>query len=45
MGKMPMKLGVEFPWMPKRPKLYGQEFDVPLVVAPILPHPTQWFGG
>jgi hypothetical protein len=41
-GKMPLKLGVEFQYMPVRPDLYGQEFNIRFTIAPILPHPTKW---
>jgi hypothetical protein len=38
-GKMPIKLGVEMQWMPERPEAYGTEFNIRLVIAPILPSP------
>jgi len=36
---MPLKVGVEFQWMPVRPDTLGQEFNIRLVIAPILPSP------
>jgi hypothetical protein len=36
-GKMPMKLGLEFQWMPVSPDTYGQEFNIRIVLAPIIP--------
>ena len=38
-GKMPIKLGVEMQWMPEQPKIYGQEFNIRIVIAPIFPSP------
>ncbi len=38
-GKLPLKVGVEFQYMPKRPDALGQEFNIRLVIAPILPSP------
>ncbi|MEE9595978.1 MAG: hypothetical protein V3V96_04295 [Acidiferrobacterales bacterium] len=31
------KVGVEFQYMPVRPDTLGQEFNIRLVIAPILP--------
>lgn len=36
-GKMPMKMGVEFQYMPVRPDVLGQQFNIRLVLAPIVP--------
>jgi len=36
-GKMPMKLGAEMQWMPINPDTYGQEWNIRLVIAPIVP--------
>ena len=36
-GKMPIKLGLEFQYMPVRPDIYGQEFNIRVVLAPIIP--------
>ncbi|MEE8304671.1 MAG: hypothetical protein V3S24_19805, partial [Candidatus Tectomicrobia bacterium] len=38
-GKLPLKVGVEFQYMPVRPDALGQEFNIRLVIAPILPSP------
>ena len=38
-GKLPLKVGVEFQYMPQRPDALGQEFNIRLVIAPILPSP------
>jgi hypothetical protein len=36
-GKLPMKFGLEFQWMFVRPDTYGQEFNIRITLAPILP--------
>ena len=36
-GKMPIKLGVETQWMPINPDIYGQEWNIRLTIAPIIP--------
>jgi hypothetical protein len=36
-GKMPMKMDVEFQYVPIRPDAYGQIFNIRLVIAPIVP--------
>ena len=36
-GKMPIKLGVESQWMPINPDIYGQEWNIRLTIAPIIP--------
>lgn len=36
-GKMPMKLGAEMQWMPVSPDTYGQEWNIRLTIAPIIP--------
>jgi hypothetical protein len=36
-GKLPMKVGVEMQWMPEQPDAYGQEFNIRIVLAPIIP--------
>ena len=36
-GKMPVKLGVETQWMPINPDIYGQEWNIRLTIAPIIP--------
>jgi hypothetical protein len=36
-GKMPMKMGVEMQWMPINPDTYGQEWNIRLTLAPIIP--------
>ena len=36
-GKMPIKLGAEMQWMPVNPDTYGQEWNIRLVLAPIVP--------
>jgi len=36
-GKMPVKLGVETQWMPINPDTYGQEWNIRLTIAPIIP--------
>ncbi len=36
-GKMPIKMGVEFQWMPVRPDTLGQEFNIRLTIAPVIP--------
>jgi len=36
-GKMPAKLGVEMQWMPVTPDTFGQEWNIRLVIAPIVP--------
>jgi hypothetical protein len=36
-GKMPMKMGVEMQWMPVNPDTYGQEWNIRLTIAPIIP--------
>ncbi len=41
-GKLPIKFGVEGQWMPKRPDTLGQEWNIRIVLAPIVPSP---FGG
>jgi len=38
-GKLPLKVGVEFNWMPVRPDTLGQEFNIRLGFAPIFPSP------
>ena len=38
-GKMPIKMGVELQWMPVQPDVLGQEFNIRIVIAPILPSP------
>jgi hypothetical protein len=36
-GKMPIKLGVETQWMPISPDIYGQEWNIRITIAPIIP--------
>ncbi len=36
-GKMPMKLGLEAQYMPIRPDTLGQQFNIRVVLAPIVP--------
>jgi hypothetical protein len=36
-GKIPMKMGVEMQWMPVNPDTYGQEWNIRLTLAPIIP--------
>jgi hypothetical protein len=36
-GKMPIKLGVEMQWMPIQPDILGQEWNIRLTFAPIIP--------
>ena len=36
-GKMPIKLGLEGQYMPISPDIYGQEFNIRFVIAPIIP--------
>ena len=36
-GKMPIKMGVEFQWMPVRPDTLGQVFNIRLTIAPVIP--------
>ncbi len=36
-GKMPAKLGVEMQWMPVSPDDFGQEWNIRVVIAPIVP--------
>jgi len=43
-GKLPLKVGVEFNWMPVRPDTLGQEFNIRLVFAPIFPSPFGTLG-
>ncbi|MGB5635024.1 MAG: hypothetical protein WBM86_19895, partial [Waterburya sp.] len=38
-GKMPLKLGVEFQWVPIQPETLGQEWNIRITIAPILPSP------
>ena len=37
-GKMPIKLGIEGQWMPIRPDSFGQEYNIRIVIAPIIPN-------
>ncbi|MBW1990913.1 MAG: hypothetical protein JRI59_02050 [Deltaproteobacteria bacterium] len=41
-GRLSLKMGVEFKWMPLGPDARGQKFNRGVVIAPILPSP---FGG
>jgi hypothetical protein len=34
---MPVNLGVESQWMPINPDIYGQEWNIRLTIAPIIP--------
>ena len=36
-GKMPIKMGIETQWMPVSPDTYGQEWNIRLVFAPVIP--------
>ena len=36
-GKMPIKIGLELQYMPVRPDIYGQEYNIRIVFAPIIP--------
>jgi hypothetical protein len=36
-GNLPAKLGAEFQYMPVQPDIYGQEWNIRPVVAPIIP--------
>jgi len=36
-GKMPIKMGLEFQYMPVRPDTFGQDFNLRIVFAPIIP--------
>jgi hypothetical protein len=36
-GRMPIKMGLEFQYMPVRPDIFGQEFNIRVVLAPIIP--------
>ncbi|MBT8363467.1 MAG: hypothetical protein KJP23_02095 [Deltaproteobacteria bacterium] len=36
-GKIPIKMGAEFQWMPISPDTYGQEWNIRLVFAPVIP--------
>jgi hypothetical protein len=36
-GKMPIKLGAEMQWMPIQPDILGQEWNIRLTIAPIIP--------
>ncbi|MDJ0947381.1 MAG: hypothetical protein QNJ94_00520 [Alphaproteobacteria bacterium] len=36
-GRMPIKFGIEGQWMPQRPDVLGQEWNIRVVVAPIIP--------
>ena len=36
-GKMPIKMGIETQWMPVNPDTYGQEWNIRLVFAPVIP--------
>ena len=36
-GKMPIKMGAEMQWMPVNPDIYGQEWNIRLVFAPVIP--------
>ena len=36
-GKLPIKFGIEGQYMPVRPDAYGQQYNIRVVVAPIIP--------
>jgi hypothetical protein len=36
-GKMPIKMGIETQWMPISPDTYGQEWNIRLTFAPVIP--------
>lgn len=36
-GKMPIKMGAEMQWMPVNPDIFGQEWNIRLVFAPVIP--------
>ena len=37
-GKMPIKLGIEGQYKPIRPDSFGQEYNIRIVIAPIIPN-------
>lgn len=37
LGKMPAKFGLEMQWMPITPDTYGQNWDIRIIFAPIIP--------
>lgn len=37
LGKLPVRLALGLQWMPVQPDLYGQKWNVQLIVAPVLP--------
>ena len=36
-GKMPIKMGAEMQWMAINPDTYGQEWNIRITIAPIIP--------
>ena len=36
-GKMPIKMGAEMQWMPISPDTYGQNWNIRITIAPIIP--------
>ena len=36
-GKLPVRFALGVQWMPIQPDLYGQKWNVQLVVAPVIP--------
>jgi len=36
-GKMSIKMGAEFQWMPISPDTYGQNWNIRITIAPIIP--------